>query len=164
MMDERLKKVLEQKKAGKPIMKSLKEIGLEQCTYYRLCHEAGIPIRKNNLKRKRTYTMDVVEKVKERIETGELLKDICATMGLDPRNLSRYCRINGVKLYNEKTFKLNYLNRVRPARHKDSKRPELIALLKDGSLSTTEIAKKMKVTTHYVSALRTELKKSEQNS
>lgn len=163
-MDERLKKVLKLKKEGKSVMKSLKAVGLEEYTYYRLCHEAGIPIRKNNLNRKRTYTMEVVEKVKKRIETGELLKDICATMGLDPRNLSRYCRINGVKLYNEKTFKLNYMNRVRPARHKDSKRPELIALLKKGDLNTKEIAKKMNVTIHYVNFLRAELKKAEQNT
>jgi transcriptional regulator len=159
-MDERLAQVLKLRKQGTRIGKALKETGLEHYTYYRLCHEAGIPRRKNNVKKGKTYTMEVVAKVKARIAKGEFLKDICPTMGLDSRNLARFCRINGEKLFDEETLKLNYSKRTHVPRHKNSKRIKIIELLNKGNLDNQAIAKKLNTSQAYVSIIKRKLKKS----
>ena len=107
------------------------------------------------------YTKEKAKEAKRRIKTGEYLKDICADMGMDPRNFARYCRLNGIKIFTKVALKANYKRRGEGPRVYTKRKPSkkylaIVSLLKMGFKDST-VAIKAETTQQYVSLIRKRL-------
>ena len=136
---------------GWKVADALEEVGLSRAAYREQCRARG-----ERLKVSRTYTPSRVAEVKRRVRAGELLKDVCADMGMDPKNLARWCRQHGVQLFSKKALRDNYARR-RKGRHVSfnagSKMPMIVKRIQKGE-SNSAIAKALGITPSYVSMVR----------
>jgi transposase-like protein len=141
--------------------------GLSLNQWYRLCQQQGVKISATPGPAAVTYTPERVKIVKARINAGERLKDVAEELGLDPRNLARYCRQNGIQLFSERARQRSYQQRAAKMRGqlrapyktrngKPVKRPEIEKLLAQG-MTIDEVALRCDVTAHYVYSLRKSL-------
>ncbi len=98
------------------------------------------------------YTKERVTEVKKRIRKGEYLKDVTHDMGMDPKNLARYCRNDGIKLFSKRALKDNYKRRGK-ARRTSEKALKIQDRVRAG-LKDAEIAGEVGVTRQYVYYVR----------
>lgn len=132
---------------------------LDQVGMSRTAFDAQRQKRGAHLRRSRTYTPSRVEEVKQRVRAGELLKDVCADMGMDPKNLARWCRKHGMKIFTKKALQENYSRRHRSKAKtfsRGSKMPRIVKHIKNGE-SDVAIAKALDVTRSYVAWARKQL-------
>ena len=125
MSEKILSKINKLRKEGMSLLHALEECKVDHHKYYQYARAGGIEIR--NTCRSRTYNKKVVKAVQKRIATGEYLKHVCKDMGLDPRNLSRFCRMHGILLYSPKAMALN--NKLRGVDRRGSKHVRKIAFI-----------------------------------
>ena len=157
------KKIIREVKAmlkrGATLQEALPEAGISYNKWRAICDEAGVVVAVPRGRKARTYTVERVREVKKRIRNGEFLRDICADMKMDTKNLARFCRNNGIILFSKAALKANYARRnynsINSPRIKRScKRIERVeAMLKRG-LSTEKIATKVGISGSYVCHIR----------
>jgi len=111
--------------------------------------------------RERVYSVERARAVKRRVNNGEYLKDVCADMGMDPKNFARFCRYNGIKIFTKKALKANYERRgqaqqgqPRSRNKKASARTDKIENLIKKGKKDREISELIGVTRQYVNYLR----------
>ena len=109
------KKIIKQVKAlikkGSMLKEALEEVGISDNKWRSILREEGVTVSVPRSNSAKTYTPERVKLVKEQLKTGAYLKDICTDLGMDPRNLARYCRNNGIKLFTKKQIAENYKRR-----------------------------------------------------
>jgi hypothetical protein len=161
-----VKRVKASLKSGHYLYEALAEAGISSNRWYRICDSLEIKVPGPRGKIPTTYTPERVKQVKKRINSGELLKDVAKDMGMDPRNLARYCRNNGITLFSKKALADNYKKRGESMRGQKRKpyasrngeplkRAEVIKLLKKGK-SVDYIEDHSDASRHYIYALRKE--------
>lgn len=153
-------------KSGKYLYEALAEEGISSNRWYRICASLNVSVPGPRGKIATTYTPERVKQVKKRINNGELLKDVAKDMGMDPRNLARYCRNNGITLFTKKALADNYKKRGEAMRGQKRKpytsrngeplkRAQVLKLLKKGK-SVEYIESHSDASRHYIYALRKE--------
>lgn len=133
--------------------------------WYAICEEEGISGADIGIRAgvaARVYTKERVREVQRRLREGEFLREIASDMGMDSRNLARYCRRNGIQLFSKKTLQENYKRRkhTNSGRKKGqdlSARNEKIRNMLLKGIMGTEIAKKLGVSedvVYYIAATK----------
>lgn len=161
-----VKRVKAMLKNGKYLYEALAEEGISSNRWYRICSALNVSVPGPRGKIPTTYTPERVKIVKKRINSGELLKDVAKDMGMDPRNLARYCRNNGITLFTKKALAENYKKRGESMRGQKRKpytsrngeplkRAQVLKLLKKGK-SVDYIEGHSDASRHYIYALRKE--------
>ncbi|MCP4489691.1 MAG: hypothetical protein GY820_20605 [Gammaproteobacteria bacterium] len=110
-MSNIIRKVKSRIKNGSTLKEALAEINLNYRGWRSVCAEAGIKIEAPRGRKAVVYTLERTREVKKRIRNGEFLKDITRDMGMDSKNLARFCRNNGIKLFSKAALKANYKRR-----------------------------------------------------
>ena len=153
-------------KKGNYLYEALAEEGISSNRWYRICVNQNVKVQGPRGKIATTYTPERVKQVKKRINNGELLKDVAKDMSMDPRNLARYCRNNGITLFTKKALAQNYKMRGESMRGQKRKpysarngqplkRAKVIKLLDKGK-SVDYIEEHCDASRHYIYALRKE--------
>jgi len=147
-----VKAMLEQ---GSTLGEALAELGIGYSRWRRLCEQEGVKIIVPQGKKPTTYTRERVREVQRRVRAGEYLKDVAGDMGMDPKNLARYCRNNGIKLFTKRALKDNYRRRG------ENRKPGTKALairqkIQEG-LNDAVIAKEIGASRSYVSQIRSKM-------
>lgn len=108
-----VKKVLRAKKTGISLIESLREYNLTYEKFRVIADKEGIDFvgKIGSGKPATTYTIERARIVKKRLAKGEFLKDVCEDMGMDPRNMARWCRLNDFKMFTKKAMRDNYKRR-----------------------------------------------------
>lgn len=161
-----VKRVKAKLKSGGYLYQALADEGISSNRWYRLCEGLGVSVPGPRGKIATTYTPERVKEVKKRINNGELLKDVAKDMGMDPRNLARYCRNNGLTLFTKKALADNYKKRGESMRGQKRKtytsrkgqplkRLQVLKLLAKGK-PVDYIAQHSDASRHYIYALRKE--------
>lgn len=161
-----VKRVKAKLKSGNYLYQALADEGISSNRWYRICEKLEITVPGPRGKIATTYTPERVKVVKKRVNSGEMLKDVAADMGMDPRNLARYCRNNGIKLFSKKALAENYKMRGEAMRGQKRKpyssrngeplkRTKVIKLLAKGK-SVDYIEDNCDASRHYIYALRKE--------
>jgi hypothetical protein len=109
---------------GETQSQALEAIGCTYSRWTRIRDKAGIDLKLRKGKPAKIYTPERVRQVMARIKGGEFLCDICTDMGMDSRNLARYCRRNGIKLFTAEDLKKNYMRRVGIGRTRKRLKPD----------------------------------------
>ncbi len=161
-----IKNIKTKLKEGAYLYQALADAGISANRWYRICkiHNAKVPGPRGKIAT--TYTPERVKEVKKRINKGELLKDVAKDMGMDPRNLARYCRNNGITLFSKKALAENYKKRGESMRGQKRKpyasrkgeplkRQQVIELLEKGK-AVDYIEDHSDASRHYIYALRKE--------
>ncbi|BCE01378.1 hypothetical protein [Marinicellulosiphila megalodicopiae] len=98
-------------KNGAMLREALEQISITDNKWRAVLREEGITVSAPRANSAKTYTPERIKEVQKRLKTGEYLKDICQAMNMDPRNLARYCRVNGITLFTAKQKAENYKKR-----------------------------------------------------
>ena len=98
-------------KKGAMLREALDELSVSVNKWRAILREEGVSVSAPRSNSAKTYTPERVKDVQKRIKTGEYLKDVCDELGMDPRNLARYCRMNGITLFTAKQKAENYKKR-----------------------------------------------------
>lgn len=149
-------------KGGSTLREALGKLGISYSKWKAICDKEGLKITAPRGKRAIVYTKERVKEVKRRLQKGEFLKDIAHDMGMDPRNLARYCRNNGIKLFSKAVLKDNYRRRDysnagRPSGQRQSKKVLKIQGKITAGLKDSEIAVEFGVTRQYANYLRNKM-------
>lgn len=159
-----VKRVKTALKKGRYLYEALAEEGISSNRWYRICESLDVKVPGPRGKIAKTYTPERVKEVKRRVNQGELLKDVAKDMGMDPRNLARYCRNNGITLFTKKALADNYKKRGQAMRGQKRKpynsrngqplkRTQVMKLLEKGK-SIDYIEAHSDASRHYIYALR----------
>jgi len=98
-------------KKGAMLREALGEISVSDNRWRAILRQEGVSVSAPRSNSAKTYTPERVKEVKKRLKTGEYLKDVCEELGMDPRNLARYCRVNDITLFSAKQKAENYKKR-----------------------------------------------------
>lgn len=143
---------------GSSLSEALKELKISYTKWIHLRDAYGVKLALRRGKRAKVYTPERVTQVKKRINKGEFLRDVAKNMDMDPRNLARYCRNNGIQLFTKKALKENYQRRKKVGRGRGlGVRLQILGLINKGA-KDAEIAKKLKVTRQYTNFVRQQAK------
>ena len=148
---------------GETLMVALAAIDCSYTKWARIYREAGIHIPYKRGKPAKTYTPDRVELVRQRIQNGEFLRDIARDLGMDSKNLARYCRRNGIQLFSDEDLKKNYLRRKKTTKgRKKDNSPLVLAIKADilAGMKPRDIAKKHGVKVYKIHYLKRTLQSS----
>ena len=161
-----IRRVKAKLKKGNYLYEALADEGISSNRWYRLCDKLGVSVPGPRGKIAKTYTPERVKVVKKRVNSGEMLKDVAVDMGMDPRNLARYCRNNGIKLFTKKALANNYKMRGEAMKGQKRKpyssrngqplkRTQVMKLLEKGK-SIDYIESHSDASRHYIYSLRKE--------
>jgi len=155
-----IKKVKSKLKKGLTLQSALEKVGISYYRWRVICANEGETVSLRRGKKATVYTMERVKEVKKRIKKGDFLKDICADMGMDSKNLARFCRNNGIKLFSKKALKRNYerrsknrLSDKRKSGRSSEKVMKIEAMIKKG-IKDSAIAIEIGVTRQYANLIR----------
>ncbi|MCJ8313790.1 MAG: hypothetical protein HRU38_16880 [Saccharospirillaceae bacterium] len=98
-------------KKGAMLREALAQVEVSDNKWRAILREEGVSVSAPRSNSAKTYTPERVKEVQKRLKTGEYLKDVCEELGMDPRNLARYCRVNGITLFSAKQKADNYKKR-----------------------------------------------------
>ncbi len=151
-----IRKVKSCLKKGSTLKEALEEVNLSYKSWRSVCTQAGIKVEVARGRKATVYTLERTREVKKRIRNGEFLKDITRDMGMDPKNLARFCRNNGIKLFSKAALKENYKRRTRGGRRKGSPSESVIKIktLIAKGLKDAEIARSFGMTRQYINYIR----------
>lgn len=156
-MNTEIEKVKSMLKSGITLREALDQLNISYSTWRKICKQEKIKIAIPRGKRATVYTHERVKEVKKRINKGEFLVDVASEMGMDSKNLSRFCRNNGIKLFTESTLKDNYARRNYSKAGRPKGQSEKTLKIKQRIISgfkDTEIANEIGVTRQYVNHIR----------
>lgn len=148
--------VVKELKGGAYLKDALKKAKISYTKWRALTTKLKIKIKVPKGKKQITYNLERVKEVQKRIKQGQFLHEITKDMGMDPNNLARYCRYNGIKLFSKAAMAANYKRRVyKGGRRKGqkSRAPQVIKMLEQGKPHTV-IADKLKISRQYVSHIK----------
>ncbi|MCP3687514.1 MAG: hypothetical protein GY784_03790 [Gammaproteobacteria bacterium] len=152
-----IRKVKSQLKKGSTLRAALQEVNLSYRGWQSICAEAGIKVVVPRGRVARVYTLERTREVKKRIRNGEFLRDITRDMGMDPKNLARFCRNNGIILFSKAALQENYKRRANGGRRKGPPSESVVkikTLIAKEGLKDAEIARRLGVTRQYINYLR----------
>jgi len=157
-MNEVISYVKSMLEAGSTLKEALEQVGISYNKWHAICRKEGIRIRVPQGKRPSVYTPERVAEVKRRVRRGEFLRDVAKDMGMDPKNLARYCRRNGIRLFTKQALRQNYKRRDyskagRGTNAPSSKVVDIERYIAAG-FSDSEIARELGVTRQYANHVR----------
>lgn len=161
-MDQRLERVDRFVARGVTLREALSRLNLSSSTYYKLRKRLGLETKRERTSRPSVYTEKTIQRVQRELAKGRFLKDICAGMGIDSRNLTRACRLRGMKLFSPELTLLNYEKRKGVARKRrsphntGSRRPQIESMLLRGWKVDT-VQRRLGLSASYIRTVRKQL-------
>ena len=152
MASKFVKEITSKLNRGITLRSALNDAGISYNKWRSICDKEGVTVRVDRGKQAKVYTPERVKQVQKRIRNGEFLRDVAADMGMDPRNLARYCRNNGIQLFTKKALQENY--KKRNYRNREGIKAHKIEKLINSGYKDVTISNKIGVTRQYVSLIR----------
>jgi hypothetical protein len=159
-MDKRAyRKIANLCKKGKPLRDVLKSLSIPYPEYDRFRRANNLPAVSSRRRPHRVYTLEKVRELKRRYKKGGFLSKLCAEMGMDYKNLCRFCRQQGIKLLDQEEMQENYERRdySRAGRQSGTRSDRTLKILADleKGLPMAKIARKHRVSRQWVHYVKT---------